>query len=205
GLSSIILPMPCQVPVNYKNPQAYIPNKGNPRVIWIGRIDKIKRFEILLVVAEELPQVAFDVAGKPTNPDDPYCQNLLARAESISNITMHGMVPRNKMPDFYNRVSILCNTSQYEGFPNTFLEAWSYGIPIVSTFDPDNLIADKKLGIYAEKKSEIISGIKTLIEDQILWQEMSANARQYYNDNHSLDQSMERFEKVFVKTVGDNK
>ncbi|MFX0205772.1 MAG: glycosyltransferase family 4 protein [Candidatus Hodarchaeota archaeon] len=199
GLSSIILPMPCQVPVNNKNPKKHLPNNGNPRIVWVGRIDRVKRLELLLDIAEAIPDIVFDIAGKPTYPEDPYCQNLLARAEKMANVNMQGMVPQNRMRDLYQCASLLCNTSLYEGFPNTFLEAWSYGIPVVSTFDPDKLLTDKKLGIYAENKSEIISGIKILLEDKPLWQKMSANARQYFEDNHSLDQAMEKFEKVFNK------
>ena len=36
---------------------------------------------------------------------------------------------------------MLLSTSDFEGFPNTFLEAWSVGLPIVSTFDPDTVFA----------------------------------------------------------------
>ena len=37
------------------------------------------------------------------------------------------------MADFYRKVSIYCIASKQEGFPMSFLEAGSYGIPIVST------------------------------------------------------------------------
>jgi glycosyltransferase involved in cell wall biosynthesis len=43
-----------------------------------------------------------------------------------------GRVPPEKIHDYYHRAKGLINTSVYEGFPNTFLEAARYGTPIAS-------------------------------------------------------------------------
>ncbi len=198
NLESVMLPMPCPFPIENKSENIHHKMGKTPRIIWIGRIDKVKRLELLLDVAEELPEIIFDIVGKPTDSDNYYFQNLKTRAAKLPNVTLHGMIAINKIPDYYKQSSILCNTSLYEGFPNTFLEAWSFGLPVVSTYDPDNLITEKRLGIYAQDRSEIVSGIKTLLSKKTLWQQMSENAIQYYKKNHLLDTAMRRFEKVFI-------
>jgi glycosyltransferase involved in cell wall biosynthesis len=117
----------------------------------------------------------------------------------LKNVKYLGMVARDEMSALYLSSSIFCCTSEYEGFPNTFLEAWSHGLPIVSTFDPDYLIRDRALGFEANTKEDLISGIKKLCSDQALWQQHSDNSRKYYQENHSVDEVMERFEAIFTE------
>jgi glycosyltransferase involved in cell wall biosynthesis len=120
---------------------------------------------------------------------------------ALPNLTFLGAVPRRSMSDFYEGSSILCCTSSFEGFPNTFLEAWSYGLPIVSTVDPDHLIEKRRLGYKVDTPAEFAECIQTLKEDPAIWKEMSANARRYYRENHSIAIAMQRFEKVFSNVL----
>ena len=205
GLESVVLPMPCAGIPSHESQKSHPDETGKQRVLWVGRIDAEKRLELLLDVAEALPEVTFDVAGKPSNVENSYSIKVLARAKSIHNVNVHGMVPRDRMADLYRNASLLCCTSIYEGFPNTFLEAWSCGLPIVSTYDPDDLIQNKKLGIFTKDRAELISGIQLLLGSSPKWQVMSENAIQYYNENHALVKAMQRFENLFLETLGAEK
>ena len=95
----------------------------------------------------------------------------------------------------------MCCTSDFEGFPNTFLEAWSYGVPIVTTFDPDNLIAEKGLGRVGRNVCELADGIRELLDSPEQWRKASLSARAYYTMHHAVDNAMERFEGVFCEVV----
>jgi len=151
-------------------------------------------------VAERCPEITFNVVGG-SNTDSDYASTLTKRAAGIPNVNMHGRITHVEIAKYYRRSSILCCTSAYEGFPNTFLEAWSCGLPIVSTFDPDNLIAEKGLGQVAKDVSELAAGICELLNSPEQWQKASRAARKYYLDNHMLDQAMERFERIFLDVV----
>ena len=196
NLDSIIMPMPCPgpTPSEYK-PRSWGENK--PSILWAARMHRSKRLEILLEVAAELPEYNFVVGGSPGKESD-YSQNLIDSMQRASNINYLGMVARADMPELYRSSTLFCCTSEYEGFPNTFLEAWSQGLPIVSTFDPDYLIEEKQLGLRAKNKNELVSGIQTLCSDKKLWEAHSNNAREYYQTNHSVDNVMERFEDIFI-------
>ncbi len=98
----------------------------------------------------------------------------------------------------------MCCTSDFEGFPNTFLEAWSHGLPVVSTFDPDDLIAKRDMGTVADDVPGLVSGIRGLLTSQQRWSEASKNARRYYLENHAVDKVMPRFERVFLDVLGRN-
>lgn len=201
GLSSEVLPMPCPMPATNDYCPRQPPERDNYRVLWIGRIDKEKRLELLMEVALKLPEVTFDVVGKPSHADDLYSRQVLDQARSLRNVVIHGMLPHSQMPLLYSKASLLCCTSLYEGFPNTFIEAWSNGLPIVTTFEPDGIISEKQLGIYAKTSVELGKGIRTLLQDHVLWRQIAANTRQYYLDTHTVDQAMLRFEKLFENTI----
>ena len=195
SLESIVMPMPCPDKSEGKSAQF---SDENFTVLWAARIHVCKRLELLLEVASELPKVNFVVGGSPANEDE-YYQMLFAKMSHLKNVTYLGMVAREEMPALYRASSLFCCTSEYEGFPNTFLEAWSHGLPIVSTFDPDHLIRERQLGFDAVTKDDLVLGIKKLCSDQLLWQQYSDNARAYYQENHSVEQVMERFEAIFTE------
>ncbi|MHC4166763.1 MAG: glycosyltransferase family 4 protein, partial [Planctomycetota bacterium] len=124
GIDSKVIPMPCEGPSGKERIPSGAANEDSVHVLWVGRISKEKRFEWLLDVAVQCPQIIFDVVGA-SNTDSDYASNLLKCASEIRNVKMHGRISHQEMPAYYRSSNILCCTSAYEGFPNTFLEAWS--------------------------------------------------------------------------------
>ena len=198
GLDSIPLPMPCPGPLESASPR--LPTTEPFHVVWVGRIAPVKRLEVLLDSAEALPDIRFDIAGK-ADAADSYTGPLLERARRQGNVTLHGHVGRDRMPEFFRTASVLCCTSEYEGFPNTFLEAWSYGVPVVSTVDPDGLVSEKGIGIFAAHPADVVPAILRLQRDEGLCRSVSSNARSYYLENHALDVAMRRFEDLFARAL----
>ncbi|OGP63586.1 MAG: group 1 glycosyl transferase, partial [Deltaproteobacteria bacterium RBG_13_47_9] len=144
GLDSVVIPMPCSGPSEEDYAGLEQQLNSSARVLWIGRICEVKRPDRLLELAKMCPDVHFDFVG-PAD-DSEFANNICRQVKTIPNVTYHGPAAREKVSYFYQKARILCCTSDFEGFPNTFLEAWSYGLPIVSTVDPDNIIAEKGLG-----------------------------------------------------------
>ena len=168
------------------------------RLLWIGGFHPIKQLELLLDIAEQIPDLQFDVVGDGNNESE-YVQRLRSRAMSIPNVHLHGTVPHAHVQPFYRRTSALICTSHAEGFPNIFLEAWCQGLPIVSTFDPDSVIVDHGLGIVAKDVSGLVAGIRKMIdlpEHRLI---ASRKAREYYLQNHTEEKVMERLESVFME------
>lgn len=124
----------------------------------------------------------------------------MERARQVSNVTVHGRVPC--VWDYYRQAACLLCTSDFEGFPNTFLEAWSQGLPVVSTFDPDDLITRRELGLVAGDIPGLAAAIRRLLESPDLYRRLSQNARHYYLENHTVEVAMPRFEQVFLKVLG---
>lgn len=195
GVDALALPMPL---TTQSSPRAIGENHDTPQpflVLWVGRICPVKRLELLLDVATMRPQMAFEVVGTP-DPINEYTRSLLARAQTLPNVVHRGRVPFDEMPDVYRRATVLCCTSAYEGFPNTFLEAWSHGIPIVTTIDPDRVVERHRLGLVAATPSAIAESLARMRTSTALRNEFSGNARRYVAAFHVPEIALPRFETV---------
>lgn len=199
GCDSTILPMPCAGPSETEYAACEQNRNGSLRVLWIGRICEQKRPDRLLDLAQLCPDVHFDLVGPAGNSE--YARTVCERARTLKNVTVHGAASRDRVAEFYRRAKLMCCTSDFEGFPNTFLEAWSYGVPIVSTFDPDSLIAEKGLGQVGSSVAELAAGIRAFLASPDLWQTASQACRAYFVANHAMDEAMVRFERVFCEVA----
>ena len=120
---------------------AFIPNsipkvlpevpRKEKRILWLSRLSYgQKRADLILPfwkkVMHEFSDWQFDVVGAGDAFDD--LKEEIVR-DRIPRITLHGKQP----PDvFYKRAPIYIMTSAFEGFPNTLIEAQSYGcVPVV--------------------------------------------------------------------------
>ena len=196
GLKSTVIPMPSPETSRIR----VKPRRGTPsnRILWIGRFCKQKRPDRIIDIAKKLPHLTFDIVGPIY--DDEYSKEQYEKAKKVSNIVIHGSVPRSKVYGFYENSACMCSTPDFEGFPNTYLEAWSYGLPIISMFDPDDIIKNYELGIFAYSLAEFCESIKTLLNDKSLYQRISKNVIEYFYANHAKESVMPKFERIFIST-----
>lgn len=194
GLGAEIIAMPCPGPgASWKPPSTS--ERQPKRVLWVGRVVPVKQLEWLLDIAEMAPDLIFDVVGPLDNSI--YALELRERAKKLTNVCLRGAIQRSDMSKWYIKAILLCCTSSHEGFPNTFLEAWSHGTPVVSSVDPDNLIKDLDLGGVGHSPSELLVLIRYLLENPNYWNKISANVRLYYLENHTEERVLPKFERVF--------
>ncbi len=195
GLDSIVIPMPCPdlLQENESLPDAADPTKQS--ILWIARLCRQKRPDRYLELAAACPEFKFDLVGP--YGDDEYCSEVIRRAKTIPNVKVWGGIERAKVGELYRNAACLCSTSDFEGFPNTFLEAWSLGLPLVTTFDPDGLVTSKNLGRTAADVETLANGLREILGSSDAWIEASRNARSYYENNHTVGAVLPRFEDVF--------
>jgi len=197
GIESVVLPMPCEGPNQNVDDHSDAEPEEVTHILWVGRISEQKRLEWLLDIAEKCPELVFNVVGA-ANTGSEYAETLTKRASGILNVKMHGRTMHAAMAKYYQSCRILCCTSAYEGFPNTFLEAWSLGIPIVSTFDPDDVIKTNELGFVAHDKEEIVSRLLEITQSPEIWLEASKASKRYFLTYHATDVSLPRFEQFLL-------
>lgn len=154
-------------------------------VLWVNNIRAQKRADRIYAVAKALPQLRFCIIGGPVPGDETDYDGIKTALESLPNVSFKGMLPYAETAKYYNACRVFFSTSDIEGFPNAFLQAWAAGKPIVSSFDPDDLIKQHGLGIAVNEPSEFPQAIASLFADARRYDDYAANARRYIHAYHS--------------------
>jgi glycosyltransferase involved in cell wall biosynthesis len=148
-------------------------------VLWVSNLRPIKRPELVLELARQLPQVRFTLAGGPMPGAETYYEDMMAAAAPLTNLTMLGPVRYTESGALFDRAKIFLNTSSIEGFPNTFLQAWIRGVPVVSFFDPDSLVKRLQLGRVASTLDDMREGIRGLLDTEADRAAIGKRAREF--------------------------
>jgi glycosyltransferase involved in cell wall biosynthesis len=180
---------------NYRRDSVVIPSLLDPPgrcdrfesrpvdVLWVGALRPLKRPKLLLELARKLPHLKFEIAGGPS-PDDPSLYEDVKRAAAqLPNVTFHGPVPYHDVGALFERARLLVGTSEVEGFPNTYLQAWSHGAPVVAFLDPENVIARKRLGRAVHSIDEMAAGVTELLTNPVEWAATSARCQEHAEDH----------------------
>jgi glycosyltransferase involved in cell wall biosynthesis len=194
--ASLVLPMPCEtLPKAIDN--GNVP--ANPgAVVWIGRLAPVKRPEAVVDIAKRCAQFRFDVVGPKVGTSE-YASTVLEKFESCDNASLLGSANFSSVRRYYEQSALLLCTSEYEGFPNTFLEAWSCGCPVVSTVDPDGVITRHRLGKYSPDLDRIPDLIREVAANR---DEYATRCLEYFSRHHEKDLAMRRFEHAFQDLEG---
>ena len=189
-------------PVESKTIEKDIP----PTVLWVGTIrPEWKQPQVFLKLANTIPEARFQMVGGPSREQGFY-EQIKAEASKIPNLDFVGFVPHDEIGKHFEKASIFVNTSDTEGFPNTFLEAWSRYTPVVSlNIDPDEIICQNKLGFHSKTFAQMVLDVRRLLNDDQLRQELGGNGRRYVEQEHDLNKIVEQYAQLFNQLVNRSK
>ncbi len=160
---------------------------------WIGTIKPVKRPDRLLAFAAAHSGLRLLVVGGPGS-DHGYYERMVRAFAAAPNIDYVGFIPPNKIHECYDKARLLLNTSDYEGFPNTFLYAWSRGIPVASLdVDPDNVLSGDGLGVIDPSPERLAGLVAELLADEGRYAEMARRCHEHVSRVHALPRAVEAF------------
>jgi glycosyltransferase involved in cell wall biosynthesis len=164
-------------------------------VAWVGMLREPKRPDLLIEIAQQVPNIRFVVCGGPTKHRSPsgYGNQVIERFRTTPNIEFLGAVSPEKAQQVIAESAMLLSTSEGEGFPNTFLQAWSSGTPVISLMiDPGSVVEKAGLGIVSGKIEDVVKDICMLMESPHQREEIGYRAQKHIVENHS--------EEIVIKT-----
>ncbi|OKZ05369.1 MAG: hypothetical protein BHV71_07785 [Bacteroides sp. 41_26] len=161
-------------------------------IIFVGRIESVKRGWLFCEIAKRMPQYEFFMLGQ-TFREKEENETVLSRYKTgIPNLHFVGHVEGEEKNKYIREAKILVNTSIHEGLPITFLEALAYGTLLVSCRNPDDLTSKfgefvgTILGDGFDGVPKFVSAIEHIMKDEERRKKLSREAVSYIREVHSV-------------------
>lgn len=172
------------------------PSRRTPDAfLWTGRCEEYKAPMAYVELARSLPEAHFWMIPKFVEEHAAHGRQVEAAAAELPNLELLPARPHAELMRLVERSVAIVNTSPAEGMPNTFLEAWARGIPVLTlAFDPDDRVAREGLGVAAGGSPErFAQGGRTLWEGRANRAELSEHVREVLERTHGPEVVGERW------------
>jgi glycosyltransferase involved in cell wall biosynthesis len=176
-----------------------------PFVLSVGRLVKVKRFDLLLrAFAEVRRRRSIDLVMLGEGPERQTLQRLAARLGIAGGVILPGFVANPWVYMQQARVFVL--TSRTEGFGNVLVEAMTGGCPVISTDSggPGDIIVHNKNGIIAAANPHAIAvAMLELLDDEAKRQRLiraAASDLSRYRPERICEQFCRLFDEVLDRS-----
>jgi len=185
------LPSPILFPNNVEKSET-------PLVCFVGRLDRRKRPQTFFELAEQFPEVRFEVVG--AGRDSNWERELKSKYGHLSNLSIRGFVDQfdgGELSNLLARSWVLVNTSAREGLPTSFVEAAGHGCAILSEIDPDGFAS--RFGCHVTN-GDYAGGFKYLLRNYN-WQKMGKVGMKYSRKTFSLTTSIQQHIDIYRSLI----
>lgn len=175
------------VPNFHPESAAAEPPANEFNAIWVANMKPLKRPELFIHLAAELTQtdIRFLMAGRQDS--SAWSNSLRAEIDRLDNLEYLGELELEAVNGWISRSHVLVSTSEYEGLPNTFIQAWMRGVPTLSIgVDPDGVMAEHGIGYCARDYEDLRDALIRLREDDQARRDMGRRARRFALETYSM-------------------
>ncbi len=194
GIDSVAIPNAHKIPE--------INNMEKESILWVGRSGKAKGARRFIDLAKSFPHEKFVMICQQATGDEKYKQ-LLKEAHTAANLEFIKRVGFHEIDKYFAAAKVFVNTSDSEGFPNTFIQACKAAAPILSyAVNPDEFLTRHLCGMACEADFEKLRrGLSFLLEDR-RYMEIGQNGRKYVEQNHDIKKIVKTYKDLFRKIAG---
>ena len=177
--------------------------KKKNKIIFLGRIESVKRGWLFCEIAKRMPQYEFYMLGQSFREKDENTA-IMSKYKDIPNLHFTGHVDGIEKENHIKDAKVLVNTSIHEALPISFLEALSFGTLLVSNRNPEDLTS--KFGIYVgtvlgdgfDKIDLYVDAINRLMNDE-KFVEKAQSAIDYVKEIHNVPRFVRELKDVLYK------
>jgi glycosyltransferase involved in cell wall biosynthesis len=149
---------------------------AEPTLLYLGRLKRYKRIEVVLDALEACPGAVLHIAG-----DGDHRAELEAEIERrglAERVRMHGHVSEDHKRRLYQQAWLNMTASSAEGWCLTVMEAAASGTPSAALAVgglPESIV-DGETGVLADEPAELVEKTRAVIDDGELRARLGASA-----------------------------
>jgi glycosyltransferase involved in cell wall biosynthesis len=168
------------IEVNYHGPEPDEYGPGTraeePTLIYLGRLKRYKRIEVLLDVVEGSPGAVLDIVG--TGEHRPVLEAEIAARGLQDRVRLHGFVDHERKVELLQRSWALVTASAAEGWGLTTLEAAACATPSVAlgVGGLAEAVQHEHTGLLARDSADLVVQTRRILSDAELRERLGANA-----------------------------
>lgn len=153
----------------------------NERIILsAGRLVPWKGFEALMEVVSTLPN-GYTLAIAGSGPDEEKLQKKALGLSIANRVRFLGQIPKEQMAMWLSASDVFVLNTKYEGLSHMILEAFSAGIPVVTTSVGGNteLVVNEITGLLVAPDAvpQFSSAITKIVTDRVFANTLAQSAR----------------------------
>lgn len=173
-------------PIDLRPKADLTPPVTPPYALWIGRGDTHhKRPHKCFELARQCPAVRFVMIMNPVND----AQQARLKSQAPPNVHLIDRVPYEQIDSYFKHAAVFLSTSAFEGFPNTFLHAGKYSVPIISlAVDPDHFVETHDCGVVCgDDLQRMAAALEQMMSDPEMRHQRGRAAWEYVRHHHALE------------------
>jgi glycosyltransferase involved in cell wall biosynthesis len=167
-------------------------NFNRKTVLWCGNLGLHKRPELFVALAKRLQHTNIRFIMVGGHNKSTYVNRLFKHKPE--NLEVVGKCSFEESISFFNKSTVLVNTSKAEGFSNTYIQAWLRGVPtLVMGADPNHVIRNNELGYDCLNVADLEEKLLILLNHKDEYIAISKRVKQYAEQNHSVKVMTDNF------------
>ncbi len=150
---------------------------GEPTLLYLGRLKRYKRIELVLDTLDRLPEARLDIAGDGEHREE--LEREIARRGLGDRVRLHGHVSERRKRELLAGAWVNVTASSNEGWCLTVMEAAACGTPSVAIAEGGlrESIVHEQTGLLAPDPAGLRDAVARVVEDPELRERLGENAR----------------------------
>ncbi len=189
------------VDVNFYKP--HVSMKQNNRILFVGRLQKVKGTEVLLQCMKALEEKTCKLIIVGDGVERTRMENFV-KEEKISNVEFKGELAPEAVRRQYQKAAVFILPSVSEGFPLTVLEAMACGAPVCAFNVGDvSKIVENGVNGFIVKPNEtktFVEKIKLILQKKDLAAEIAKNNAAKVK-NYSWEKTADKIYKTYGNVI----
>ncbi len=137
-----------------------------PVVLWLANLTPMKQPLVFVRIAHRLQHCNAHFLMAGAAPNGTLRATVEHAARQLANFSYFGPVSFRDTAALFARASLFVLTSEFEGIPNTVIQACLHGVPTLSLRnDPDELIRTHRIGEVAEDEAALAAAVEQWLSD----------------------------------------